>query len=433
MLVDDVRECPATWTLATSWVLVFMLMHLAQWWQGIPMPAGGLANPLAVSSFVGHRFGDMTWAEVQHGEIWRLVTATFVHFSLLHLGMNAFGLIKLGQLIEPWYRSGPFLAICVTIGGLGNLVGGLLRVGFTFGKVALVGSPIAKAWPSFFDLGGDEGIAVSFNTPSGGGSTILLGLLGLGAVVGWRSHTRIGSFLRDQMVALLGFTAVLGLILFQLIDNYGHAGGAIVGAGVGFVHRPLLRISERSRIFRASCWGMVGAVLLACVVVGAREDRAEAGFRVEYARAEARFNVDQATLLDLERVSILYARTLGLAVETGQLAQPVDIVALEPILKGLATAPVPNTPKPLTPDQWQTRTQAELRAALNSLASQLDTPRREGVSRDLAELLVLGRQALEDVPDYRQAYAFALAWRSAVVAISQDRDQAKTNLARFDR
>ncbi len=218
------------------------------------MPAGGIANPLAVSSQVGHRFGDMTWAEIRHGEVWRLVTATFIHFSLVHVGMNAFGLIKLGQLIEPWYGSGPFLAVCLLIGGLGNLVGGLLRQGMAVGQAGLAGSRVAHAWPSWFGVGGPDGVNESFLIQSGGGSTILLGLLGLGAVVGWRSKTRIGSFLRDQMVAMLVFTGVLGVVLINLIDNYGHAGGAIVGAGFGFIHRPLLRISERSRRFRQGCW-----------------------------------------------------------------------------------------------------------------------------------------------------------------------------------
>ena len=434
MLADDVRECPATWALAGSWVAVFVAMHLVQWSMGIPMPSAGFANPLAISSTVGHRFGDMTWAEVRHGEVWRLVTATFVHFSLVHVGMNAFGMIKLGQLIEPWYRSGPFLAICVAIGGLGNLVGGILRQAISAGKSALVGSKLAKTWPDWFEVtAGADGLDRTFSMPSGGGSTILLGLLGLVAVVGWRSKTRIGSFLRDQMVTMLVFTAVLGVVLINLIDNYGHAGGAIVGAGFGFIHRPFLRLSERSHAFRHACWVAVAAALLACLVASVRDDRADTGKRTDFFQTGARFQLDLATLEDLERVSILVTRTLGLANDSGDLRDELDILALEPLLKRVPTAPLPTTPQPTTPDQWRARTRIELAGALDALAAHPADTWGEPTAEALHEIDQISRAALTSPPDYRQIYAFVVAWRTAARAILLDRDQAQTRLVQLER
>ena len=434
MLADDARECPATWALAGSWVVIFLMMHLVQWGMGIPMPAGGFANPLAISSTVGHRFGDMTWAEVRHGEVWRLVTATFIHFSLVHVGMNAFGMIKLGQLIEPWYRSGPFLALCVAIGGLGNLVGGILRQVISTGKTALGGSPLAKTWPDWFEVtAGANGLDHTFSTPSGGGSTILLGLLGLVAVVGWRSKTRIGSFLRDQMVTMLVFTAVLGIVLINLIDNYGHAGGAIVGAGFGFIHRPLLRLSERSRPFRLACWVAVIAVLLACLVAGGIDDRADTGKRTDFLQTGARFQLDLATLGDLERVSLLFTRTLGLANQIDDLGDELDLLALESLLKSIPTAPLPATPQPITPDQWRARTRVELTRALKALAAHPADSWGEPTAEALAEIDQIGHAALTTPPDYRQTYAFIVNWRTAARAILLDRDRAQTRLVQLER
>ena len=305
----------------------------------------------------------MTWAEVRRGEVWRLVTATFVHFSLLHVGMNVFGLIKLGQLIEPWYRAGPFLAVCLAIGGLGNLVGGLLRQAITFGRVALTGTRLAQAWPDVFAAGGPDGMSGSFLIPSGGGSTILLGLLGLGAVVGWRSSTRIGSFLRDQMVTMLAFTAVLGFLLINLIDNYGHAGGAVVGAGFGFLHRPLFRTSERSPAFRGGCWAFAGVLSLACLVALVRDDRAEASFRAEFLATARRYELDQVTLGDLDQVSIAYARLVLLTIEVHNPYGELDLIGLDPLLKAITTAPLPPARPPLAPEQVFARTRAELAAA----------------------------------------------------------------------
>ena len=62
-----------------------------------------------------------------------------------------------------------------------------------------------------------------------------MGLIGLGAVVGWRSRTARGNDLGWQMVKALGITGLLGIAFPRYIDNWGHAGGAIAGAALGLV------------------------------------------------------------------------------------------------------------------------------------------------------------------------------------------------------
>ena len=433
-LLADVRECPASWALAASWAVVFAAMHLVQWQGGIAMPDGGLANPLAVSSQVGHRFGDMTWAEVRHGEAWRLITATFIHFSLVHVGMNAFGLIKLGQLIEPWYGPGPFLAVCVAIGGLGNLVGGLIRQGIALARVGLAGTRLAQAWPSWFEVEAVDGVARSFLIPSGGGSTILLGLLGLGAVVGWRSKTRIGSFLRDQMVVMLAFTAILGFLLINLIDNYGHAGGAIVGAGFGFAHRPLLRLAERSRAFRLACGAGALAVVVGAALAAGRDDRHEAGLRREYAEATAQQQGDQLALGNLERLSVAYGRVVGLGLEGDGSIPELDRIALDPdpLLRAIATAASPPA-APGPPRPVRARARSDLRIALNALNSRWAGTWGDEVAADLTEVKILAQAAIDRDPDYPQVFAFTVAWRSAIRAIRRDHDRAAARQAQIQR
>ena len=64
---------------------------------------------------------------------------------------------------------------------------------------------------------------------SGGGSVVIMGLVGLCAVVGLRSRTEMGVSMGRLMVFFMVVTAVLGAALPQFIDNWGHAGGAIGG------------------------------------------------------------------------------------------------------------------------------------------------------------------------------------------------------------
>ena len=48
---------------------------------------------------------------VDHGDYWRLVTSGFLHYGLLHLGMNMLVLWWLGRLLEPAVGGARFLLI----------------------------------------------------------------------------------------------------------------------------------------------------------------------------------------------------------------------------------------------------------------------------------------------------------------------------------
>ena len=48
---------------------------------------------------------------ILQGEWWRLVTAIFIHGSLLHFFFNAYALFQLGREIERFYGAGRFLAL----------------------------------------------------------------------------------------------------------------------------------------------------------------------------------------------------------------------------------------------------------------------------------------------------------------------------------
>ena len=257
LLSEDIRENPGTLGLLASWVLIFALMIFVQWGHPVARSPWWLPEPLSVLTSTSHRFGDMTWLEVRQGQPWRLETATFVHFGLIHLVLNGLALFSLGRLVEPWYRTGPFLVICLAIGGLGNLVGGAIRQFVSVARPGLASFASTHHWPGLIERvlrgQGDPGVAQIIHT--GGGSTILLGLLALGAVVGWRSKTRIGSHLQKQMLLFLGLTAAMGIAMSNLVDNYGHLGGAILGLVIGLLRPAAFSPFPTSKSFRKSSAG----------------------------------------------------------------------------------------------------------------------------------------------------------------------------------
>jgi len=425
---EDVRENPGTLALGASWLLIFGLILLVQWYYPSPLPTIPWWEPLKVSIVTSHPFGDMTWFEVRHGQYWRLLTATFVHFGLIHVGLNVLGLINLGRLVEPWYRTGPFLAICLAIGALGNLLGGSLRQLVGIARPGLASMAAARHWPASVEnfLRGSGGFPEL--THSGGGSTILLGLLALGAVVGWRSRTRIGAHLQKQMVLLLVLTAVLGLVLSGLVDNYGHLGGAILGGLIGLFDRTLIRLSD-FRWFRTLCWVIVLGVLTACLGSAIREDRLEVHYRQQVEEVVFRARLADTFRSALGELHALYAAEVLRPDDSRGPMLELETLALNDLLSGGPRLAQPSKP---SPDQV-----AHERAELVKVLDLLDKARLDlwgdEFAADILRLRELGRKALDAPPSYDQVYDFIVCWRSAEKVIAADQARIKARFVELEK
>jgi rhomboid protease GluP len=246
--VRELRDFPATSTFCALWIVVFVAMVAT---QGVSGAAPSWAKLLFSGIGDGHRFGDLALADMARGQYWRLVTSTFIHFSVIHLVLNLMAIYQLGTMVESWYGSPQFVFLYVATGGGGNLV-----------------SVVIRYW-----LGSNP------HVHSGGGSVVIMGLVGLCAVAGLRSQTKMGLSLGKIMVFFIVVTAVIGYFFAEFIDNWGHAGGALVGFGLGFFHRKFL-----SAMSKPSAWGrgVLSAVMIgACCAAQAIDDRRDAPARAE--------------------------------------------------------------------------------------------------------------------------------------------------------
>lgn len=162
---------------------------------------------------------------LEQGEWWRLVSAGFVHFGLLHVGLNMFLLYQLGRLIEP--------------------VIGPLRFGLLYGASLLGGS-----------LGA---LIVSPYAATGGASGAVFGVMAA-SVVG------VGQRGVNPLRTGLGVTFFINVLLTLAIPGIsvgGHFGGAIIGAVVG-----VLVLAPRS--WHVPAWAQITVPIVAgaaCVAV----------------------------------------------------------------------------------------------------------------------------------------------------------------------
>jgi len=131
------------------------------------------------------------------GEYWRLVTAMFLHGSILHLGFNLYALYILGRRVEQFFGSLRFVGLFLIAGITGNLLS------FVFTEA-----------------------------PSLGSSTAIFGLLGAEGIFIYQHRNLFGDqfkvALRQIIQVALG-NLVIGFMI-PGIDNMGHIGGLIGGA-----------------------------------------------------------------------------------------------------------------------------------------------------------------------------------------------------------
>ena len=221
---------PLTWTL----VVVCVFLHLV---TGVVDFAAGQADAWGI--VFGARSGETLTLlggrnhdRVAAGEVWRLVSAGFLHGDASHLFFNGLALVGLGRMSE------------ASFGGLRTLWIFLLSV---------VGGNILSQM-------GDAPLSIG---ASGG----VFGLMGALVAFGWTRRAALPPPMREmfgkQLWKWIGLNLVIGLML-PFIDNRGHIGGLIAGAVAGLVlHDRLTRQDAAPRLTTGLLTVACGVLLLA--------------------------------------------------------------------------------------------------------------------------------------------------------------------------
>ena len=133
------------------------------------------------------------------GQYYRMFTSLFIHFSLMHLAMNASGLLIFGLRVEKYYGRFGFLLIYFISG----LVGSLSSLLFTRGYAA-------------------------------GASGAVYGLVGAMLVLTFVSKREVEQINARVMLVYIAFGLALGFSN-QGIDNFAHVGGLLAGCAVSYL------------------------------------------------------------------------------------------------------------------------------------------------------------------------------------------------------
>jgi membrane associated rhomboid family serine protease len=169
------------------------------------------------------RYADGSLAGVAHGEWWRLITAAFLHYGPIHLGLNMLALWWLGSPVELALGRTRFLLLYLASG--------------------LAGSAGALVW--------------SPNAITVGASGAIFGMLGAGLILEYRATGSLAGNYLTLIIINLAFTLGFG----GHISVGGHIGGLIAGILGALV------IVNVGRVYRQFDPAIIGLVALGAVSV----------------------------------------------------------------------------------------------------------------------------------------------------------------------
>lgn len=183
-------------TLLISANVLMSLMVLVLWGRGPEAGLSRLLSPPGEALFV---LGAKWTPAILHGQIWRLVTANYLHGGLIHLAFNCYALLSLGPLIEESFGARKFFLVYTATGVCALATSALLRP----------------------------------HSMSIGASGALFGLLGFAVVYGRFRGGAAGRAISDQLIRYV----ILGVVMFLIpgIDSVAHMGGLLSGGLLGLV------------------------------------------------------------------------------------------------------------------------------------------------------------------------------------------------------
>jgi len=166
-----------------------------------------------------------------NGQWWRLISAAFVHFGIIHLTLNMICLYFAGSLVEHFYTSRFFIIIYFFSAFWGNITSLFFKGGAYIG---------------------------------GGASGAVFGVIGaLGAML-LTQHKNVPVSvikpLRSTTISFVVFNLFIGFIIPQ-IDNAAHVGGLTGGFVIGLLlSMPIEKVSVNKMVRKF--------ILAVCVIVG---------------------------------------------------------------------------------------------------------------------------------------------------------------------
>lgn len=206
-------------------VAVFLLMLLAG--------ANLMQGDAMVALRFGSDYGPLTWG----GQPWRLLTAAFIHFGLIHIAFNMYALYNGGMWTERLYGSARFAVIYLL--------------------AAVAGSVVSGWWNPMRN--------------SAGASGAVFGVYGALLVFFWRRPNDMpGDILksvRSGAISLCVYSLAMGALM-PFVDNAAHVGGLLGGAAAGFFlvrpFEPAARMTPQpARLFAVAIGLCVALALLA--------------------------------------------------------------------------------------------------------------------------------------------------------------------------
>lgn len=139
-----------------------------------------------------------------NGQFWRLLTVGTLHGGVLHVFLNGNALYGLGGLVE-YLSNRAHLAIVFVLSVLGG------------STASLVFGPFEYA------------------TGASGG---ILGIFGYLLIYAYRRKQQLPPDFLKNLLVNVAFIAGFGIIAYQLVDNFAHVGGFLVGAVYAFLQVP---------------------------------------------------------------------------------------------------------------------------------------------------------------------------------------------------
>lgn len=165
-----------------------------------------LISLMTDANFVVYYFG-LNRFFVQSGEVYRLLTGSFIHIDLLHFLCNAYALFMIGSMIEGYFGKKKFIIIYLVSAITASLLSIAMSDGFSIGA-----------------------------------SGAIFGLLGSLLYFGYHYRVYFGNVILKRIIPVIVLNLAIGFAS-STIDNFAHIGGLIGG----FLISKALGINSRDK------------------------------------------------------------------------------------------------------------------------------------------------------------------------------------------